>query len=401
MKRKVVCLTDIGSDIDDALSVLVMLNHPQIDLLGIYTVNGDVDSRSYIAKHMVNLAERDIPVVRCDADPLENLKEEERRGQYYNPRPLVHHSFMERAEPGVPLMKRDADEERRRLERHGISTSGVRHLAQLLEEETYTIFSLAPMTTLARLLREHPGAAQNIERLYIMGGSRAGSLEHNIYYDPLAAQEVLTADVPATIIPIETCDTYALPWKKTAAQLEGSAVGNYVQRMLQAFVGQRVAWELFGYGTQAGMFILENVHIERDGQLMHLLDEKMYNNLAALKEEKDRLVQDLTAQTALYHPERFWKEHDELLEILENVIVPFAHKRIGAQLLRHIVPKHIYVPDIFVPYCFLHPERIRTERKTMECTPHGESAALAGEKHEIVTGVDLEHMGMFAGKYLR
>ena len=49
MSKKILFSTDIGSDPDDALALLAMLNHPEIDLKGIYTVNGLVDFRSFIA----------------------------------------------------------------------------------------------------------------------------------------------------------------------------------------------------------------------------------------------------------------------------------------------------------------------------------------------------------------
>ena len=68
--KRILVSTDIGSDIDDALTLLIILNHPGIDLAGIYTVNGDVDSRCYIAKRMVELAGIDVAVCRGTSNPL-------------------------------------------------------------------------------------------------------------------------------------------------------------------------------------------------------------------------------------------------------------------------------------------------------------------------------------------
>ena len=70
MVNRILLSTDIGSDIDDALCLLSMLNHPDINLQGIYTVNGDVNSRSYIARHMVNLRGARIPVIRGEQKPI-------------------------------------------------------------------------------------------------------------------------------------------------------------------------------------------------------------------------------------------------------------------------------------------------------------------------------------------
>ena len=54
-KSKILVSTDIGSDVDDALALNVMLKHSGFNVEGIYTVNGDVNSRALIARHMVSL----------------------------------------------------------------------------------------------------------------------------------------------------------------------------------------------------------------------------------------------------------------------------------------------------------------------------------------------------------
>ncbi len=71
--RRVLFSTDIGLDIDDALALLAMLNHPEINLCGICTVNGEVLYRSFIAKHMINLAGKEIPVYCGEANPFFDL----------------------------------------------------------------------------------------------------------------------------------------------------------------------------------------------------------------------------------------------------------------------------------------------------------------------------------------
>ncbi|MCX7018472.1 MAG: nucleoside hydrolase, partial [Candidatus Sumerlaeota bacterium] len=45
--------TDIGDDIDDALALAMLLNSPEVDLLGISTVHGEVETRSRIAAAML------------------------------------------------------------------------------------------------------------------------------------------------------------------------------------------------------------------------------------------------------------------------------------------------------------------------------------------------------------
>jgi len=48
--------TDIGSDVDDALALAYVLRRPELDLVGVSTVFGDVGLRSRIARHLLDLA---------------------------------------------------------------------------------------------------------------------------------------------------------------------------------------------------------------------------------------------------------------------------------------------------------------------------------------------------------
>ena len=55
MTDKILVLTDIGSDIDDALSLLTMIN-AGLNIEGVYVTNGDLNSRASIAREMLNRA---------------------------------------------------------------------------------------------------------------------------------------------------------------------------------------------------------------------------------------------------------------------------------------------------------------------------------------------------------
>ena len=71
MSKKIVLSTDIGSDIDDALALDIAIRHPEINLLGVYTTNGDMELRAKIAKTMVDLAEYPTIVATGEADALQ------------------------------------------------------------------------------------------------------------------------------------------------------------------------------------------------------------------------------------------------------------------------------------------------------------------------------------------
>ena len=50
--------TDIGSDVDDALALAMLLGCDSINLLGITTVYGDTKLRAQIAQHLCHIAGR-------------------------------------------------------------------------------------------------------------------------------------------------------------------------------------------------------------------------------------------------------------------------------------------------------------------------------------------------------
>ena len=67
---KILFDTDIGSDVDDALALLLLLQMPSVELVGVTTVYGKVDIRAKVAKKILNAAQRDVPVVTGAAEPL-------------------------------------------------------------------------------------------------------------------------------------------------------------------------------------------------------------------------------------------------------------------------------------------------------------------------------------------
>ena len=64
MTKKVLLDTDIGGDIDDALCLAYLLNHPSCELLGVTTVGGEVEKRAMVADAICKSAEKKYPSMR-------------------------------------------------------------------------------------------------------------------------------------------------------------------------------------------------------------------------------------------------------------------------------------------------------------------------------------------------
>ena len=63
--------TDLGSDVDDALALGYALHHPEIELVGISTVFGDVDLRTKCVEALLDIeGEGSIPVLTGVGKPM-------------------------------------------------------------------------------------------------------------------------------------------------------------------------------------------------------------------------------------------------------------------------------------------------------------------------------------------
>ncbi len=85
-------------------------------------------------------------------------------------------------------------------------------IARVLREtdEPVTIVAVGPLTNIAAALQEQPDLASDIGMIYVMGGAvdapgnvQGSPAEWNIYVDPAAANIVLNAGAPVTLIPLD------------------------------------------------------------------------------------------------------------------------------------------------------------------------------------------------------
>lgn len=190
--RKIIIDTDPGQD--DAVAILLALASPEIDLLGITAVAGNVPLplTEKNARIVCELAGR--PDVRvfagCDA-PLA--------------RPLVTAEHVhgktgldgpQMADPTMPLQDQHA----------------VDFIIQTLREEpsgTVTLVPVGPLTNIATAFQRAPDIIARVREIVLMGGAyfAVGNItpaaEFNIYVDPEAAKIVFAAGVPLVVMPLD------------------------------------------------------------------------------------------------------------------------------------------------------------------------------------------------------
>ena len=68
--HKLILDTDIGTDVDDALALAVLLGSRNVDLFGITTVYGDTSLRAQIAMHICDLVNRKIKTYAGNSKPI-------------------------------------------------------------------------------------------------------------------------------------------------------------------------------------------------------------------------------------------------------------------------------------------------------------------------------------------
>jgi inosine-uridine nucleoside N-ribohydrolase len=385
MASKILLSTDIGSDVDDALAVLAMIN-AGMDLSGIYVVNGDVKSRGYIARHLVDLAGKDITVAMADAKPIGGNV----APYYYFEDSYIDDKFIDEDESSMShdIAYKDPHSV-------GILTHGTEELARKLFHDKHTVFSIAPLTSIARLVEEHSQVLPNIERLYVMGCrfTQNGDLEHNVRYDIPAAQIVFSSDIPITVVSGNLCQKYRMP--TTLLEQIKSPAGKYVKRMAQGFVNTKAAIQMEGDQLEARI----DREIFNTGQYVRTHPGlEGYNRL----QYKQRVLVNLNdPYYATLEPEKYTEQYGELLAHLRDPEEAYPQGEKVAQELEELVPKHLSVADVYVPYCYSHPERLQTAKGTVSISSEGVSYIRDGEKHTIIEGVDYQDFEKFLQANIR
>ena len=63
--------TDVGTDVDDAIAIALLLAAPELDARAVTTVSGDVTLRARIAKKLLTLGGRpDVPIAAGIREPI-------------------------------------------------------------------------------------------------------------------------------------------------------------------------------------------------------------------------------------------------------------------------------------------------------------------------------------------
>ncbi|MCE6962050.1 nucleoside hydrolase [Cereibacter sphaeroides] len=190
--RRIIIDTDPGQD--DAVAILLALASPELEVLGITAVAGNVPLplTQKNARIVCELAGRtDIPVFAgCDAPLARKLVTAEHvHGKTGLDGPAL-------PDPTMPLQDQHA----------------VDFLIETLRREpegSVTLCPLGPLTNIATAFRQAPDIVPRIREVVLMGGAYfevgniTPSAEFNIFVDPEAAAIVFGSGVPLVVMPLD------------------------------------------------------------------------------------------------------------------------------------------------------------------------------------------------------
>ena len=180
-------ILDVDTGVDDAFALLFAARHPEIKILGITCVDGNVNLQKVCDNtfHVLDMAGAgEIPVAAGAQRPLmgESLYAEH-----------VHGS------DGLGNMSKKGSA--RKLDsRHAVTL-----IRDLIESNPNAILvPVGPLTNIALFIRTYPDTARKVKRMVIMGGSASegnatATAEFNIWHDPEAAHIVFESGIPITM----------------------------------------------------------------------------------------------------------------------------------------------------------------------------------------------------------
>jgi purine nucleosidase len=183
-KIPIILDTDIGDDIDDAIALLVALGSPEFELLGVTTVYGDIQTRTRIARRLLQLAGcGDIPIVPGCERPFGFDYHEGTAPEKCSQRSAV-------ADDDAPLP---------------CSPAAPQFILDCVRRHPRPvhIVTIGAMTNIAAALCTDPSLAQRLAGVTSLAGylsPRNTQVEWNVRYDPLAAQTIARSGAAWTVV---------------------------------------------------------------------------------------------------------------------------------------------------------------------------------------------------------
>jgi len=279
--RKVILDTDpgigsLGADIDDGLAIVMALNSPELEVLGLTIVNGNVPCEEGVinALNLLQVMGRsDVPVYRGALRPLITDMQE------------IRDTFS-------AILKRVGRQKRLPLQESDIALKPQsEHAIDFIINEVHrfpgdvTMICIGPLTNLAMAIRKDPTLISEIKEVIFMGGGWTQPLdcytpvaEFNMFCDPEAAKIVLHSGVPLTMVGFELAKKVMMTPEHLAILRErNTPTSNFIAQMAEPwFAFMEEAFGLrgcylpdplaVGFALNAELFTVESMYVDIETQ---------------------------------------------------------------------------------------------------------------------------------------
>jgi len=234
-QRKVILDTDPG--IDDMLAIMLAYRSPELSLLGVTVVNGnvhiDVGTNNALAA-LESLEAQHVPVCTGCWHPL--LRPPRTQLEIYGAAENT----------GIALDPQWANR------------ADSRHAVNFLIEQVcdnpgqVTLFTLAPLTNVAAAIIMEKSFAGNVAEIFMMGGAATVSgntstvAEFNLYVDPEAARVVFESGIPITMVGLDVTGKAAL-WPSDGQTLDklDTPVAKFIRQITRHYFDRSEPCTLF------------------------------------------------------------------------------------------------------------------------------------------------------------
>lgn len=255
MPQKIIIDTDPG--VDDAMAILFALKSPELEVVGLTTVFGNVHTHlaTQNALRLVEFAGRaDIPVAHGAELPLVV--------------PLDYVADFVHGGDGLgntnppPPQGRPVGQPAAQF----IVETVMAHPGQI------TLVPVGPLTNIALALALEPALAENVAGVVLMGGAATvngnvnPAAEANIFHDPHAADIVLTANWPVTMVGLDvTMQTIMTDDYLASLNTPASPAGQFIYRISRFY--RDFHQESYG---------LNGIHTHDPSAIAYLIDPSLF-----------------------------------------------------------------------------------------------------------------------------
>jgi uridine nucleosidase len=258
MARQIIIDTDPG--VDDAMAIFLALASPELDVIGLTTIFGNVHTElaTTNALRLLEIAGRtEIPVAKGAENPLTR--------PYAGPVSFVHG---EDGQGNVFLPPPETKAVRERAATF-IVEQVMAHPGEI------TLVPIGPLTNMALAMRLEPRIVANVQQVVLMGGNALApgnaspAAEANIHNDPEAADVVFGAAWPVTMVGLDVTHQVHMTPQQIARHAQ--AAGPMAQHLAKIIPFYQSFFE-----TAYSASNLQGIYVHDSSAIAYLIDPTLF-----------------------------------------------------------------------------------------------------------------------------